>query len=75
MMRATWTLLGLMLGPLAVWLYRRSYHNVPWMRHGQMVMWQRQGFGPALAQITFPASSELNQPQTIILARPDQKRT
>ena len=49
MMRATWTLLGLVLGPLAVWLYRRSYHKVPWMRHGQMAMWQRQGFGPALA--------------------------
>ena len=26
-----------------------------------------------LAQTTFPATSELNQPQTIILARPDQK--
>ncbi|MCL4294470.1 MAG: DUF4396 domain-containing protein [Anaerolineae bacterium] len=49
MMRATWVLLGLVLGPLAIWLYRHSYHRVPWMRHGEMTMWHRQGFGPALA--------------------------
>lgn len=49
MMRVTWLLLGLALGPLAVWLYRRSYHRVPWMRHGEMVMWHRSGFAPALA--------------------------
>ncbi len=49
MMRATWVLLGLVLGPLAVWLYHHSYHRVHWMRHGEMTMWHRQGFGPALA--------------------------
>ena len=51
MMRASWILLGLVLGPVAVWLYRRSYHRVPWMRHGEqgMVMWHRQGLNPALA--------------------------
>ena len=38
MMRASWTLLGLVMGPIAVWLYRRSYHKVPWMRHAQMAM-------------------------------------
>lgn len=48
-MRATWTLLGLVLGPLAVWLYRQSYHRVHWMKHGQMTMWHREGFGAALA--------------------------
>lgn len=49
MMRMTWVLLGLVLGPLALWLYRRSYHRVTWMHHGNMVMWHRQGFGPSLA--------------------------
>lgn len=49
MMQVTWVLLGLVLGPLAIWLYYHSYHRVPWMRHGEMTMWQRQGFGPALA--------------------------
>jgi hypothetical protein len=49
MMRVSWVLLGLVLGPIAVWLYRRSYHGVPWKRHGHMIMWHRSGFGPALA--------------------------
>lgn len=49
MMRVTWVLLGLVLGPLAIWLYHRSYHRVHWMRHGEMTMWHRQGFGSALA--------------------------
>lgn len=48
-MRATWTLLGLVLGPVAVWLYRQSYHHVPWMKHGPMTMWHRQGASAALA--------------------------
>lgn len=54
MMRASWVLLGLVLGPVAIWLYRSSYHRVPWMRHSEhgkqgMSMWHRRGAGPTLA--------------------------
>lgn len=49
MMRVSWVLLGLVLGPIAVWLYRQSYHRTEWMKHGEMTMWHRQGFAPTLA--------------------------
>lgn len=49
MMRVTWTLFALVTGPLALWLYRASYHGQPWMRHGKMTMWHRQGGTAVLA--------------------------
>ena len=49
MMRITWVLFGLVTGPLAIWLYRYSYHRRVWMRHGNMTMWHREGLPAMIA--------------------------
>lgn len=46
---AGWGLLGLALGPVALWLFRRVYHHQRWVRHGGMVRFVRSGFSSTLA--------------------------
>lgn len=41
MMKAAWAIFGLILGPLAVWLYVKSYHRRAKMEMAGMVMWHR----------------------------------
>lgn len=41
MMKAAWAIFGLIFGPLAVWLYVKSYHRRAKMKMAGMVMWQR----------------------------------
>lgn len=40
-MRTSWAILALMLGPLGLALYLAAYHRRPMRRHGEMTMWKR----------------------------------
>lgn len=41
MMKASWVVFALLLGPIALWLYILSYHRREKMEHDGMVMWHR----------------------------------
>lgn len=47
MMKAAWVIFALLLGPLALWFYVKSYDRRGKMQHDGMVMWQR----PMWAQV------------------------
>ena len=49
MMLATWGLLGLVFGPVGVWIYSMSYDQVPWKKDGMMASWQRPSFNAVIS--------------------------
>lgn len=48
-MTVGWALLGLTLGPFALWLYKKVYDGQRWTRHGMMARFERRGFLRTLA--------------------------
>ena len=48
-MRAAWACLALLLGPVALLLYVRSYHRKPRFERGGMVMWHRPPASQAIS--------------------------
>lgn len=49
MMLVTWGLLGLVFGPVGVWIYSMSYDQAPWRKDGMMASWQRPSFNAVMA--------------------------
>ena len=49
MMLATWGLLGLVFGPIGVWIYSMSYDQAPWKKEGMMASWQRPSFNAVIS--------------------------
>ena len=49
MMLVTWGLLGLVFGPIGVWIYSMSYDQAPWKKDGMMASWQRPSFNAVMA--------------------------
>jgi hypothetical protein len=49
MMKAAWVAFALLMGPIAVWLYGRSYNRRPMRQHNGMTMWQRPPFDQAVS--------------------------
>ena len=49
MMLVTWGLLGLVFGPIGVWIYSMSYDQAPWQKDGMMASWQRPSFNAVIA--------------------------
>ena len=48
-MLATWGLLGLVFGPIGVWIYSMSYDQAPWKKEGMMASWQRPSFNAVIS--------------------------
>ena len=49
MMLVTWGLLGLVFGPIGVWIYSMSYDQAPWKKEGMMASWQRPSFNAVIS--------------------------